>query len=101
MSKIADYNTPEVRVSLFSEELKEIIKTGEKLSIELIEILETTYTDMYTIKLTVDPVTFVIFQRDTTKADEILLSFGSTDVTAESLSKKFDEAGIDYILEAR
>ena len=101
MSKIADYNTPEVRVCLFSEELKEIIKTGEKLSIELIEILETTYTDMYEIKLTVDPVSFVIFQRDAQTADEILLSFGSTDVTAESLSKKFDDAGIDYILETR
>lgn len=99
MSKLADYNTPEARVSLFAEELKAIYMDGNTITPDLIDIVGSQYLDMSTINVCIDTGSIKIFKRDFDKACKIVDSMEG-DITKSVLTKKFDEAGIDYILDS-
>lgn len=95
MSKLADYNTPESRVTVFAEELKEIAKTSI-LTPEVIDIVADSYIDMvYCYGL-------MVFPRDEEKITEIVESLqepGAEGIPTKALMERFDEEGIDYIFE--
>lgn len=95
MSKLADYNTPEARVTVFAEELKEIAKTS-KLTPEIIDIVADSYIDMvYCYGL-------MVFARDEEKIEEIVEELqepGADGIATKKLMDKFDEEGIDYIFD--
>lgn len=96
MSKLADYNTPDSRVTVFAEELKEISKTS-KLTPELIDIVMEPYTTM------IDHYGLLTFERDEEVVDRILSEIdaenGGFMRPTKDIAERFDAEGIDYIFD--
>jgi len=96
MSKLADYNTPDSRVTVFAEELKEISKTS-KLTPELIDIVMEPYTTM------IDHYGLLTFERDEELVDRILSEIdaenGGFMSSTKDIAERFDAEGIDYIFD--
>lgn len=100
MSKLADYNTIEARISLFAEELKEISKTS-KLTPEIIDFVADSYIDM------IPCYGLTVFARDEDKIIELIDDLFVVDEDegnvlvpdTEILMERFDKEGIDYILD--
>ena len=96
MSKLADYNTPDSRVTVFAEELKEIAKTS-KLTPELIDIVMEPYTTM------IDHYGLLTFERDEEIVDRILSEIdvenGGFMGSTKEIAERFDAEGIDYIFD--
>lgn len=90
MSKLADYDNLETRITLLSEELKEIVKR-DKISPEVIDIVAEQYIDM------VCCYGLMVFPRDTDKIEELIGSEAEA-YTTEKLMELFDKEGIDYIV---
>lgn len=96
MSKLADYNTPESRLTVFAEELKEIAKTS-KLTPEIIDIVMEPYTTM------IDHYGLLTFERDEELVDRILFELDTENVgfmgSTKDIAERFDAEGIDYIFD--
>ena len=100
MSKIADYYSASSVLTLFSEELKEIIGTGTELNEKIIDLLANEYMEPMCYDICEDKKKFYIFKRDLEKAEEAIRnSDGVRGITSDDLASLFDKAGVDYILE--
>lgn len=97
MSKLAEVNTPEVRVALFAEELKAILNDGNKLTKDIVDYVGSTYESMITIPIGSFEVT--LFYRDYDNANDNILIFDDPD--EDKITKALNDAGIDYILEPK
>lgn len=96
MSRLGEINTPELRVTLLTEELKAIVKDGNKLTIDILDFVGSTYASMSSIEIGSFKV--ILFYRDYDNACENVLPW--KDPTEEHITKALNDAGIDYILEA-
>ncbi len=96
MSKLADYNTPESRLTVFAEELKEIAKTS-KLTPEIIDIVMEPYTTM------IDHYGLLTFEREEELVDRVLFELdrekNGFGYTTKDIAERFDAEGIDYIFD--
>ena len=101
MSKIADYYSIESVLTLYTEELKEILKTKTPINEKIIDFLANEYMEPMCYDVCKDHKRFFVFKRDLDKAEEAIRNSenGLRDIESKELSEIFDSAGVDYILE--
>ena len=101
MSKIADYYSVESVLTLYSEELKEIVRSGTELNEKIIDFLAFEYMEPMCYDVCTDKKKLYIFKRDLEKAEEAIKNseHGLRNIASGELADVFDKAKVDYILE--